>query len=49
LNRHVAEMIPDEPIEQVLSLVCLDDPTPAAQAVIGAARSLARGASQRTP
>jgi phosphate transport system substrate-binding protein len=48
-NRHVAEMIPNEPIEQILSLVCLDDPTPAAQAVIDAARSLARHADQRTP
>ncbi len=48
-NRQVAEVIPDEPIEQILSLVCLDDPTPAARAVIDAARFLARGADQRTP
>ncbi len=48
-GRQVAELIPDEPIEQILSLVSLDEPTPAARAVIDAARSLARGTDLSTP
>jgi phosphate transport system substrate-binding protein len=48
-NHHVAEMIPDVPIEQILSLVCLDEPTPAARAVIDATLSVVRGAGPETP
>lgn len=39
------EMITDEPIEQVLSLVSLDDPSPAAAATIEAFRRVARQGS----
>jgi phosphate transport system substrate-binding protein len=39
------EMITDEPIEQVLSLVSLDDPSPAAVATIQALRRIARQGS----
>jgi hypothetical protein len=38
-------MITDEPIEQILSLVSLDDPSPAARATIEAFRRIARQGS----
>ena len=39
------ELVTDEPIEQILSLVSLDDPSPAASAVIEAFRRIARQGS----
>jgi hypothetical protein len=39
------EMVTDEPIEQILSLVSLDDPSPAASAIIEAFRRFARQGS----
>ena len=39
------EIVTDEPIEQILSLVSLDDPSPAASATIEAFRRIARQGS----
>jgi hypothetical protein len=41
VNSSAVEMITDQPIEQVLSLVSLDDPSPAAIAIIDAFRRMA--------
>jgi hypothetical protein len=43
-RRNIPEIVTDRPLQTTLSLVTLDEPTPAVQAVIDAARRLANKA-----